>query len=151
MFRKELVILGALALIVFLVVAGVTSLAVRAVQRDGYMLAEDTFPGLVAAGEAINRMNENWFNLHLLLSVKSPDAAENLIQKVKTNSTEPAWLRYQESIFDKEDAQLFREMQASRRKFLEVRTRYFGLIQAGDTGAATELFAADLSSAFDRY
>jgi hypothetical protein len=151
MFRKELLILGALAIIVFLVVASGTSLAVRAVQRDGYMLAEDTFPGLVAAGEAIDRMNENWFNIHLLLSVESPEAVENLIQKIGANSTEPVWRRYRESIFDQEDARLFDEMQASRRKFLEVRSRYFDLVRAGNAPAAKALFTADLSSAFDRY
>jgi len=151
MFRKELLILSLLALVLFLVVAAITSFALRAVQHDGYMLAEDTFPGLVDAGEAIDRLNENWFNLHLLLSVQSPEAAENLIQKITANSTEAAWRRYQESIFDKEDAQLFAQVQASRSKFLEVRARYFGLIRTGDTLAAKQLFAGDLGSAFDRY
>ena len=91
MFRKELIILGGVSLLVFLLVAGAASLAVRALQRDGQTLATDTLPGLAAAGEAISRMDENWFNLYLILSVESADDRERLITTIGDNSTEPIW------------------------------------------------------------
>jgi chemoreceptor-like protein with four helix bundle sensory module len=151
MFRKELLIFSGLAILVFLIVAGAASMAVRAVQRDGTMLAKDTLPGLVSAGEAMSRMDENWFNLHLLLSLESPAERESLIRKISDNSTEPIWRVYEEAVFDKEDEQLFQEMKVNRAKFLEARTHYFNLVQAGDIPAAKEFFAVDLKSAFDRY
>jgi hypothetical protein len=151
MFRKELLILGGVALLVFLIVAGSASLAVRAVQRDGAMLAKDTLPGLVTASEAINRMDENWFNLHLLLTMDSPEARDALIRRIRSNSTETIWRLYQEAIFDEQDAQLFREVKASRAIFIEARDRYIGLMRSGDTAAAKELLATDLSRAFESY
>jgi len=151
MFRKELLILAGAALLVFLIVAGSTSLAVRAVQRDGDMLAKDTLPGLVTASEAISRMDENWFSLHLLLTANSPQARENLIEKVTRNSTGPVWRLYQEAIFDQEDARLFKEVNASRARFLEARGRFFDLVRAGDSRGAKELFDGELGQAFDGY
>ena len=151
MFRKELLILGGVSLLVFLIVAGAASLAVRVVQRDGTMLAKDTLPGLASAGEAIGRMDENWFNLHLLLSMESPEERARLITSITSNSTDPIWRQYQEAIFDEYDEQLFREMKAARGKFVEARSHYFDLLRAGDITGAKEFFAADLRSAFDRY
>jgi Four helix bundle sensory module for signal transduction len=151
MFRKELLILGGIALFVFLLVAGVTSFTTHAVHRDGYMLAQDTFPGLVTASEAIDRMNENWFNLHMLLSVESPGLRQALIDKITSNSTEPVWRRYREAIFEKQDAHLFEELQMKRSAFLNIRARYFDLVRAGDLAAAQQLFESDLSSAFAGY
>jgi hypothetical protein len=151
MFRKELLIFCGLALLVFLLVAGAASLAVRAVQRDGTLLATDTLPGLVSAGEAMNRMDENWFNLHLLLTMDSSSERESLITKIESNSTEPMWRVYAEAIFDKKDAQLFEEMKMQRAKYLDGRAHYFDLLRAGDVAAAKEFFAADLQTAFDSY
>ena len=151
MFRKELLILGGVALLVFLIVAGTASLAVRAVQRDGAMLAKDTLPGLVTASEAINRMDENWFGLHLLLTADSPESRENLIEKVTRNSTGPVWRLYQEAIFDQEDARLFQQVNASRARFLEARGRFFDLVRAGDSRGAKELFEGELGQAFEEY
>lgn len=151
MFRKELLILASVALVVFLLVAGVTSFTTHAVHRDGYMLAQDTFPGLVAASEAIDRMNENWFNLHALLSMESPGQRQALIDRITGNSTEPVWRRYRDAIFERQDAQLFEELQTRRAAFLNIRARYFDLIRGGNLGAAKQLFDGDLSSAFARY
>jgi len=151
MFRKELLILVGLATVVFLFVALAASMAVRAVQRDGTLLAKDTLPGLVSAGEAMSRMDENWSNLHQLLSLDSQAEREALIRKISGNSTEPIWRIYEQAIFAPKDVQLFQEMKANRAKFLEARTHYFDLLQAGDISAAKVCFAGELQPAFERY
>jgi hypothetical protein len=151
MFRKELIILGSLALGVFLFVAGVASLAVRAVQRDGSLLARDTLPGLLTSGQAMRRMEQNWFMTHELLDIESPGTRENLIQKINDNSTEFIWRDYQLEIHNGEAEQLFRELIASRNRFLATRSRYFDLVRISDNTAAKQLFETELGQAFESY
>src|SRR2546426_11636906 len=131
MFRKELIILVGIACAVFVVVAGIASLAVRAVQRDASMVVQDTLPGLVSAGEAIDRLNENWFNAHLLLETGTLAERARLIDGIETNSTAELWQRYGQSIYDEQDAQLFRTMENARAQFMDSRSNYFELVRAG--------------------
>jgi Four helix bundle sensory module for signal transduction len=151
MFRKELVILCCLATAVFLLVALLSSWAVRAVQREGTMLAMDTFPSLVNAGEAINRTNENWFDSYLLLNLDSPAARSNLIRKISNNSTLLSWQRYSASIFDQTDRQLFSQMERDRDDYLAKRVQYFDLIEAGKMAEAKSFFELNLKPAFEKY
>jgi hypothetical protein len=151
MFHKELVILGCLAAVVFLLVASFASWAVRAVQRDGKMLAKDTLPGLVNAGEAINRMNENWFNASLMLTLESTEARSNLMQKISANSTQLPWQRYSVTIYNQEDQQLFKQMEMDRDAFLAERVQYFHLIDASKMQEAKEFFQSHLKPAFEKY
>ncbi len=151
MFRKELLILSFLAALVFVTVAGVASLVIRAVQDDGKMLAEDTLPALVNAGEAIRRMDENWFNCHLLLSLDAAEARLNLVHKITDNSTNPFWRLYGEAVHGSEDEQLFARMEADRKEFLEVRADYFQRIKVGNGAGAADVFESRLSPAFNKY
>lgn len=151
MFRKELMILGFFAAAVFLVVAVIASWAVRAGEREGTMLAMDTFPGLVYAGEAMNRINENWFDAYLLLNMESPEARSNLIQKIDGNSALPSWRRYSASIFDQTDARLFSQMRSARDEYLAERTEYFHLIEASKMEEAKIFFESRLKPAFENY
>lgn len=151
MFRKELLILGAISSLLFLVVAGGASLAVRALQADAAMVAEDTLPGLVSAGEAIDQINRNWLNSHQLLHVSDAGQRAQIMRRIETNSTGPLWEAYSQSIRDPEDAQLFADVGRTRLEFLTLRTNYFALIQAQRTEEAARFFEDQLSPAFERY
>lgn len=151
MFRKELLILGSFAVAVFLMVAFLSSWAVRAGQREGRLLAMDTFPGLVYAGEAMNRINENWFDAYLLLNMESPGVRSDLIQKIEANSALPAWRRYNAAIFDQRDQQLFNQMERNRDEYLVERAEYFQRIEASRMEEAKILFESRLKPAFEKY
>lgn len=151
MFQKEVLVFGSIASAVFVAVALFASRAVRTVHRDSKMLAEDTLPGLVNAGDAINRMNENWFNAHLLLSMNSREARSNLVQKINANSTEPLWQRYNQAIFDKRDAELFSQVENRRAQFLAGRNEYFKLIETAKISEATTFFETNLEPLFSEY
>ena len=98
MFRKELIITLALALGIFVMVVILASLGVRKVQTEGESLARDTLPGLVYAGGALNRMNENWMLAYRLLSPESEGQQEEVIRQINANSTEAMWQSYKEAI-----------------------------------------------------
>src|SRR5258706_8762952 len=151
MFRKEVLILCGVALAVFALVVGAASLAIRAAQHDAKMLAEDTLPGLVNAGEAINRIHENWFNTRLLLNLDSTRVRSNLINGIVTNSTGILWQRYSESIFDAQDAASFTQMETSRANFLQSRGRYFDLVGADKMDEARTCYDSQLTPAFQKY
>jgi hypothetical protein len=151
MFQKELVVVSGIAGAVFVSVALFASLAVRTVQRDAKTVAEDTLPGLVNAGDAINRINENWFDANLLLNLDSKESRSNLIQKINANSTAPLWQSYSKAIFDQQDAQLFNQMESNRTAFTMVRKDYFNLIQADKLPEARQLLVARVEPAFVQY
>src|SRR6266516_7252617 len=127
MFRKEIIALGLTTLVVFTLVAGAASLAIRTVESDAKLVAQDTLPGLVNAGEALNRIHENWFHASQILHTPDAQTRALLIEKVNTNATDAFWERYQESIYGQRDAETFSAMQTSRTEFIERRKRYFNL------------------------
>ncbi len=88
MYRKELSLLSALCLLIFLLVAGTGTLVVQVVQRDASMLAIDTLPGLVNAGDAIALIDENWLRIHLLTQESNAPRQASLIQQIRSNSDE---------------------------------------------------------------
>ncbi len=151
MFRKELIILGVIACAVFAVVAGIASLAVSMVQRDASMVARDTLPGLVNAGEAIDRVHENWFNTLRLPRIESATARAKTIDIIDANSTGELWKRYSDAIADPHDSKLFQAMTGSRAAFLGFRSNYFGLVRAGRMDEAEEFFWKTLEPASKEY
>lgn len=151
MFRKELLITLTLALGVLIVVALFASMGVRNVQRAGESLARDTLPGLVYAGGALNRMNENWMLAYRLLNPEFEPRREELIQQITANSTEAMWQSYKEAIADRRDAKLFAHMEHYRRAFFVQRVRYFELIRSHDTEMARSFFDSQLETAFRNY
>ena len=151
MFRKELLITLTLALGIFIIVALLASMAVRNVQRVGESLARDTLPGLVYAGSALNRMNENWMLAYRLLEPELEQRREELIQQIDANSTGAMWQSYKEAIFDRRDAELFAEMESNRRTFLAQRALYFELIRSRGTETARSFFDSQLETSFRNY
>ena len=143
--------MGSLALAVFLVVAALASFSVREVQRDGEMLAKDTFPGLVNAGEAISRSTENWVNMYMLLDSKSESERLKLVSEINRNSTQPIWNRYKRAIYIDEDLRLFKQVEDSRNAFISARAECFRLVADGKMEEAKAYFDSKLRPAFERY
>lgn len=151
MFRKELIILVCVACVVFGVVAGIATLAVGVVQRDADRVARDTLPGLVNAGQAIERLHENWFNTLRLSGIESAADRAQIIASIEANSTEKLWQRYRDSIYDSRDSMLFESMIASRVNFLKARSKYFELVLAGRMDEAQKLFESSLATSAKEY
>ncbi len=151
MFRKELIILVCVACMVFGVVAGIATLAVGVVQRDADMVARDTLPGLVNAGEAIARLHENWFNTLRLNGMESASDRAEAIALIEANSTDELWKRYRDAINDPHDTELFQSMFASRSDFLKARKNYFELVLAGRMDQAQEFFTTSLVTTSKEY
>ena len=151
MFQKELILLVGVAAAVVVMVVGIASLAVRAVQHDASMVVLDTLPGLVSAGEAMERLNENWFTAHLLLETGTPAERTRLIREIDSNSTSEMWRRYGQSIYDSRDPQLFRDMEVARLEFMSARSNYFQLVQSGRMTEARDFFSAPLAADFKKY
>jgi hypothetical protein len=114
-------------------------------------VVQDTLPGLVSAGEAMDRLNENWFNAHLLLETSAPAERARLMGNIETNSTTELWQRYGQSIYDVRDAQLFRAMEIARTEFMGARSNYFELVQAGRMTEARDFFKSALEAGFKKY
>ena len=151
MFRKELFILCSLIVAIFAGVAIVSSLMARALQHESQMVARTTLPGLVNAGAAINRMNDNWENVQLLAQIPSAEARTNLMQNIRANTTEDLWKEYRKSIFDRRDKILFEQTQISRTNYLVLVYHYYDLVNAQKLDEAGQLLKANVLPAFDEY
>jgi hypothetical protein len=127
MYRKELFLFGSLIVGVFAIVAIASALLMRKLQYEGQWLVVDTLPGLVNAGEAMSRMNDNWLNIRLLTEA-SPESRSNLLAEIHANNTENLWQQYRNSVFDSEDRALFDNCQSSRSNYLALLQHYFVLV-----------------------
>jgi Four helix bundle sensory module for signal transduction len=151
MFRKELFILCSLIVAIFAGVAIVSSLMARALQHESQMVALTTLPGLVNAGGAVNRMNDNWENIRLLTEMSSAEARANLMQRIHENSTEDLWKEYRKSIFDRPDKILFEQTQRSRTNCRVLVHQYYDLVTAQKLNEARQFLKAKVQPAFEQY
>lgn len=151
MFRKELLTIGLLATGVFLVVAGVCAWLTWSLAQDARMLVVDTIPGLVNAGDALNVMDNNWQKMIELPELPSSQARSNLVVQITARSTTEFWLRYQTSVLDAQDRELFAAAQSARQNFLTVRNEFFLLAQGDDVAGALEVLRSRLTPAYAAY
>lgn len=151
MYRKEFIVLSAIVLLIFTLVAATSLLMERALQSEAQMLAEDTLPGLVNAGEATSRVNDNWQNICLLVELPTSAARSNLIARIRANTTEDFWQQYQKSIFEPRDKILFAQMRDARSQYLALVRQYFELINQQKLEAAGQFLDAQVKPAFLQY
>lgn len=128
MYRKEFFLLLAAALMLFAVVATISSMMTRALQHEAQMVVTDTLPGLINSGTAMSRMSDNWQNIRLLTELPNAAARSNLIVHIHTNSTEKLWKQYAESLFDPQDKLLFERTLTTRSNCLVLVQTYYQLV-----------------------
>lgn len=151
MFRRELLIVGSLAALVFVLVAVVGSFVGRAIQRDASMIAVDTLPGLVDAGAATSLTAENWLRAHQILQAASEAERTVLMRQIRATSNERLWREYGESIFDEEDRKNYTELLTVRTNFMRLREEFLALTQAGHAAEAQSFLELKLTPAYHAY
>jgi hypothetical protein len=151
MFRKEFLAIGLLATGIFLLVAGLSFWLTRALAQEAGMLVADTLPGLVNTGEALSVMDNNWEKTLGLTALPTAEMRSNVIHQIQSRSTEEYWHRYQESIFDAHDQQLFSALQIARAHSRELTTNFWDLVNAQQLAAADQLLKDRLVPAFNAY
>jgi hypothetical protein len=151
MFQRELLIVGTMAAAIFLLVAGAGWVAVRELHETSRMLVVDTLPGLVDAGLAGERMNDNRRTMREMLASHPAAERAQMIEQVKTNSTEALWHDYATSIFEPTDQQNYQTMMLVRSNYLQGCEHFLDLVAAGKMDEATTLFNGELSHNFKSY
>lgn len=151
MFRKELLILGSIAGLIFVSVVTGTWFAARSLQKDATLIVKDTLPGLMDAGTAITRMQNNWFALQNMLNQADPQRRVATIEMVRSNSTEGLWVDYSNSIYSDEDRRGYEKLAATRKDFIERREQFFALVANGNLPDAKKLLEGDAARAYQAY
>jgi hypothetical protein len=144
-------IVGALAAAIFLAVAGAGWFTVRELHEYSSKLVEDTLPGLVDTGLAGERMHDNRHTMHEMLFPHTAAERAQMIEQVKTNSTDALWQDYTASIFEPADRQNYQTAMLTRSNYLQGCNQFLDLVSAGKIDEATVLFNGDLSQRFQRY
>ncbi|SRR5258707_2851373 len=151
MYRREFFILGTVTAGLFVLVVGATLILERALQHEAQMVVIDTLPGLVNAGEAINRINDNWQRVRSLPDLPTPTVRSSLIAFVLTNNTDVMWHEYEKSVFDPQDKLLFKQTLAARQNCRTVCVQYYNLINAGKLDEARLFLNEKAEPAFQEY
>jgi len=151
MYRREFIILSAIVLFIFALVAATSLLMEHALQHDAQMLSVDSLPGVVNAGNAMSRVNDNWQNLNLLPDLPTSTSRSNLIAQIMANSTTNFWLAYQNSIYEPRDKILFAQMQDARSRYIALIQQYFDLINEQKLDEARQLMDTQIKPVFQEY
>ena len=88
MYRREFLILAALAMMAVGMVAGCTGLLVYRLNVAVSEVAEITVPDFLNTGQLIQRLLENWSKVLLIQRTIQPEERLRLIDEIKANSTE---------------------------------------------------------------
>jgi hypothetical protein len=144
-------IVGALAAAIFLAVAGAGWFTVRELHEYSSKLVVDTLPGLVDSGLAGERMHDNRHTMHDMLFPHTAAERAQMIQLVKTNTTDPLWRDYSASIFEPVDLQNYQAMMLARSNYLQGCDQFLDLVSAGKIDEATVLFNGETSRRFQDY
>lgn len=151
MYRKEFLMLSAVALGLFALVAATSLVLERKLQYSAQMLAVDTLPSLVSAGEAMSRMNDNWQSIKLLPDLPTAAERTNLIARIHANSTADFWRTYSETLFDPRDKILFAQTQDSRSQCRILIEQYFGMVNSQKLDEARQFLKVKVEPAFQQY
>jgi hypothetical protein len=151
MYRKEFFVLSAIAFSIFAAVTVTSLMMQRALQHSARVLATDTLPGLINAGAAIDRMSDNWQNLHLLTELPTAQARSNLIQQIEANSTADLWRRYGSSTFDPQDKELYEQTLISRTNSRVLVFQYYDRVNNQNLKQAREFLRTQVEPAFLQY
>ena len=151
MFRRELLIILSLIAAIFLAVAGAGWFTVRKLHETSKMLVVETLPGLVDAGLAGERMNDNRRAMRDVLIPHTAVERARMIGLVKTNSTEGLWRDYAASIFEPKARLNYQAMILVRTNYIQGCDQFFDLVTAGKMDEASAFFDGELNRQFQGY
>jgi hypothetical protein len=151
MFRRELLILGGLMAMVFLMVAAAGVWVGRTIRDDADKIALDTLPGLVDAGAAMALTQDNWLRVQLIANSQSAAEQKTLIEHIEANSNEGFWRDYAQSVYGPKEQHEFRELMAARGNFVQLRQDFFRFIKTSRGAEVNAFLQQKLTPAYEKY
>jgi len=139
------------ALAIFLLVAGAGWYSVRELHKTSVKLATETLPGLMSAGLAEQRMNQNRFLMRQMLGAQTAARRAQMIEQIKTNRMEGLWQDYTNTMVETVDREHYQIMMQARSNYAQGCQSFFDLMLMAKTNEAAALFWGDLSKAYQDY
>lgn len=151
MYRREFLILAALAMMAVGMVAGCTGLLVYRLNVAVSEVAEITVPDFLTTGQLIQRLLENWSKVLLIQRTIQPEERLRLIDEIKANSTDPQIQAFQQTPASTEQRIYFDTLLKARTQFIDLRSQYFDTVTKGDMNGAEGILNEQLIPAFRGY
>jgi len=151
MFRKEFLIISALAVMIFSLAALAGLWVAETIKKDASSIALDSLPGVVDAGAATATIQENWLRTHALVNSSSSAERAALAQQIRTQSTEKLWRDYADSIYEPQDRLNFHELVRVRTNFLALREQFLRLAESQQLPEARSFLDQKLTPAYESY
>lgn len=141
---------AAIALVSLFIIGWTGFSIVGRLKSDAAGIVDDTLPGLVYGGQINSELSENFARSLLVISSDSPEERELYLKRIDEGSkrVSDSMSRYQRSIFEEEDRQLFNRLVAVREKYREIRWRVFDLVKENKRNEALRLFETEVLPAY---
>jgi hypothetical protein len=151
MYRRELLILLALALLGAGLVATGTALFVRHLNTSVEAITGITIPDLVSTGQLIQQMTDNWTRVLLIQISASPEERSKLIHEIETHPTDPFLEDFRKTPTSPRQQVFFDRLIEERQQFMQLRLHYFEMARAGQVAQAASYLDLTLKPAFSQY
>lgn len=151
MYRRELLILLALALLGAGLVATGTALFVRRLNTAVAAVAEITIPDFVTTGKLVQQMTDNWTRILLIEISTSQEERLQLIKEIERHPTDPFLEAFQKTPTAPRQQVFFDRLVEDRRQYMNFRLHYFEMIRSGRSEEASSYVDSTLKAAFAKY
>lgn len=136
-----------------LVIAGISLFAVlriNSLKAISESISGDSMPGLAASADMAAAQTGNFIRVLRLLTAQTPDERKAIHAEINSGSEQnnKAIEKYEKTIVEKEDRQLFETFQARRATYRTSRTQFFALVET-NAAEAKKFSDGALKTAFD--
>ena len=151
--RRRIAFTSALLVCFTVVVAVSTYVSLSAIRANLVKMSTDCLPGLIDGGASKVNSAENFINVLLVGSARTPEQVESYRRHIKEVSAAHAEIlnRYEKTIFEADDRRNFTELQTKRQAYSQARESYLSLVGKGDRDGAVVLLHEQLLPAYLQY
>jgi hypothetical protein len=151
MFRRELILLGALVIGAFAIAFAGAWYVAALLQREVASLTTDTLPSLANSGAVRARVEENWGLLQSALRAQTHEVRTNLVAQIENNSVDPFLRDFESLVNDPQEQVLVKALRAARSDFVAKRGRLMELVQAQRLPEAVRFFESEVTASYGHY
>lgn len=139
-----------IGMIVLLLIGGTGFFLVWQLKTVAGIVVDDTLPGVEYAGQIDSELSENFVRSLLVINTDSPEERDQHLKDISQGSAkvDASMDGYRQSIFEKEDQEMFDRLVTTRNNYRAIRQRVFDLVREGKRNEGLQLFESQLLPAY---
>jgi methyl-accepting chemotaxis protein len=150
---KRIVAISSLLIALLFTVGATAYFNLRTIRTEAMGIRDDNVPGLVYSGTITSSLKDSFIRTILAGQATTPDEREKLIKEQEGLSlvTSDALAKYEASIFEAEDRQIFSRVKDLRVHYGEARAHFYAALRKGDAAAAKAALDTELMPTYAEF